>query len=297
EVHAVARQPLTVSIAAPVQWHQVDLLDATALPQVLRTVSPTHLLHLAWVATPGVFWNSPENTQWVEASVQLLREFAAQRGRRIVMAGTCAEFDWSALQGPCGDHTPCRPNSLYGASKNALRLALHAYARQYGLSAAWGRIFLLYGPHEHPKRLVPSVIRGLLRREEVACTHGAQQRDFMHVQDAAHAFVALLESDVQGDMSIGTGAGVPVRDVVTHVAQSMHGLDLIELGSLPTPAHEPPYLVADVTRQRVEVGFTPRWGLADGLADTIAWWRSELAEDVGAVKDEGGKHLAALNHA
>ena len=57
-------------------------------------MAPTHLLHLAWYAEPGLFWRSPENLRWVEASLRLLRAFAEHGGQRAVMAGSCAEYAW-----------------------------------------------------------------------------------------------------------------------------------------------------------------------------------------------------------
>src|SRR5207245_614301 len=84
------------------------------------------------------------------------------------------------------------------ACKLALASLLEAYAGQTGLSQAWARIFFLYGPREHPKRLVSSVIRSLLRGERARCSHGQQIRDYLHVEDAAGALVALLESEVTG---------------------------------------------------------------------------------------------------
>jgi nucleoside-diphosphate-sugar epimerase len=278
EVHAVARQPLPADPACPATWHQADLLDPAGPGRLVAAIAPSHLLHLAWIATPGEFWTAPQNLDWVEASVRLLREFARQGGRRVVMAGTCAELDWANLPPACGDETPCRPATLYGACKNALRQILHAHARQAGLSAAWGRVFFLYGPHEHPRRLVPAVIASLLRGQPVPCTHGRQKRDFLHVQDGADAFTALLDSDVQGDLDLGTGEGRAVKEVVTCLAEALQGTDLIRWGAVPLPAHEPPLIQADERRLLREVGFTPRWKLAQGLVETIAWWRKELGD-------------------
>ena len=58
-------------------------------------IRPEVLIHLAWYAEHGKYWTSPENVRWVEASLALLRGFAAAGGRRVVMAGTCAEYEWS----------------------------------------------------------------------------------------------------------------------------------------------------------------------------------------------------------
>jgi nucleoside-diphosphate-sugar epimerase len=206
---------------------------------------------------------------------------ATQGGRRIVAAGTCAEYDWR--YGYCAERvTPLAPATLYGTCKHALQRILEAYAAQANLSAAWGRLFFLYGPHEHESRLVASVIRAMLRAEPARSSHGRQVRDFLHTLDAADAFAALLDSDVTGALNIASGQPVSLREVIAEVAAQLSAERLVALGALPAPPNEPPLLVADVRRLTEEVGWRPRYALRAGLAATIAWWRDELALEVNA---------------
>ena len=72
-------------------------------------------------------------------------------------------------------------------------------------------IFFLYGPHEPPGRLIPSVIQALLKGEFARCSHGRQIRDFLYVEDVAEAFVALLDSDITGPVNIASGSPTPRR--------------------------------------------------------------------------------------
>src|ERR1044072_871931 len=193
EVHAVATKP-QADLEAAVTWHFVDLLDGEMAANLIRDMNPTHLLHLAWYAVPGKYWRATENLDWVAASLNLVKAFAREGGKRVVIAGSCAEYDWS--DGWCSESTTLlAPATLYGACKHALRVMVDAYARQSNLSFAWGRLFYLYGPYEQPQRLVSSVIRSLLLDERAQCSSGEQKRDFLFVQDAASAFTALLDSD------------------------------------------------------------------------------------------------------
>ncbi len=257
-----------------VQWHRTDLLDTEQMSELLATVRPSHLLHFAWYAAPGKYWTSPENLRWVQASLGLLQAFAANGGQRVVMAGSCAEYDWR--YGFCSEQvTPLAPATLYGTCKHALQTMVSAYAAQAGLSAAWGRIFFLYGPHEHPARLVASVIRSLLRGEPARCSHGNQVRDFLHVSDVADAFVTLLNSDVAGPVNVASGQPISIRDLVYRIAAKLDRADLIQLGALPTAADDPPLLMADVRRLRDEVGWLPSYDLETGLEQAIDWWEHE----------------------
>src|SRR5581483_9823238 len=165
-VHAAGRRPPAGRAGA--HWHAADLLDPGQVADLLAEVRPTHLLHLAWVTTPGAYWASPDNLAWLAASLHLVRQFAACGGRRVVVAGTCAEYDWG--YGYCAEgKTPLAPATLYGKCKDALRSVLEGFAAAADLSTAWGRLFYLYGPHEHPDRFVASVIRRLLAGEPAPC--------------------------------------------------------------------------------------------------------------------------------
>ena len=125
-----------------------DLHDSAARRQVIADVKPTHLLHLAWYVPPGKYWTSIENVRWLEASLDLLQQFAEHGGRRVVTAGSCAEYSWSP-GGVCHElNTPLEPASLYGVSKDALRRMQESLANQLGFSSAWGRVFFPYGPGE-----------------------------------------------------------------------------------------------------------------------------------------------------
>ncbi|MDT3699658.1 MAG: NAD(P)-dependent oxidoreductase [Thermincola sp.] len=274
DVHAVTSGKLTPAIPG-CRWHRADLLDHEQIKNLLKGVQPAYLLHLAWDVTPGEYWTSIKNFSWVQASLELLHSFQEQGGQRVVMAGTCAEYDWS--HGYCRELiTPIVPATTYGICKHSLQVMLEAFIRETGISSAWGRVFLIYGPQEYPVRLIPSVIRSLLRGEPARCTHGSQIRDFLYVQDVADAFAALLESDVSGPVNIASGQPVTIKFVINEISRQIGGLDLIELGAINPPEHEPEVLFGDIHRLSNEVGWVPKYSLESGLQNTINWWRRNL---------------------
>jgi nucleoside-diphosphate-sugar epimerase len=95
----------------------------------------------------------------------------------------------------------------------------------------------------------------------------------MHVNDVAAAFVALLASDVQGAVNVGSGAGVRVKEIVRTIGDQIGRSDLIRLGARPMPAGDPPSIVADVGRLEREVGWRPSRSFDQALSETIDWWR------------------------
>ncbi len=271
EIHAAS---LTIPADAPsgIHWYSHNLLNDAEVKELFSTVRPEYLLHLAWYAEPGNFWNAPENRQWVESGRILVKAFCRNGGKRAVFAGTCAEYETG--HGQCIEsRTPLKPATLYGACKNELHQFAAAFAEQNDLSMAWGRVFHLYGPHEHPGRFVPAVIRSLLRGEEARCTAGTQIRDFMHVRDVAAAFVDLLSDPADGAVNIASGQPVRLADIARQIALLLGAEELLKLGALPMPSSESPILTASVERLNREVKWTPSIPLEQGLNESIAWWK------------------------
>jgi nucleoside-diphosphate-sugar epimerase len=250
----------------------VDLTIPGAAKALVENVRPTHLLHLAWNAAPGIFWNAGDNLDWCAASLELVRAFYAADGQRAVLAGSCAEYDWTCDALLDEYRSPTNPATLYGVTKDALRRMVLNYAHQHTHAIAWGRIFWLYGPGETSGRLVSDVAGALCKGETPAVSEGAQKRDFLHVADVASAFVAALFSDYRGIFNVCSGSAVPVRDVVQCLADAMGKQNSVRFGARRSNPAEPPVLYGSVDRLYNDIGFKPNFDLRGGLKNTAEWW-------------------------
>lgn len=278
DVHAVVnRREIPDELRSLATWHAGDLLDAAAMRAVLGEAAPSHLLHLAW-PTHGVGLDDEIQRVHLRAGRELIGRFYESGGQRAVVAGTCFEYDWS--EGLCSEETTPRiPITLYGRCKDALRQFTEDTARAKGRGWAWGRIFFVYGPHQERTRFVPAVIHGLLEQQPVICTEGRQVRDYLHAYDVASGLRHLLASGFCGDCNIGSGLALTLRDIALALADRLGGHSLLQFGAKPTPKGEPPVILADITRLR-QLGWQPRFTLAEGLADTVAAWRDASRKSV-----------------
>jgi nucleoside-diphosphate-sugar epimerase len=276
DVHAVStRGPREGS---GVTWHQADLLEAVDRERLVGSVGARALVHLAWMSKPPGYWTDPENVRWLAGTLELARLFRERGGERLVGAGTCAEYDWRAS--PCVERsTPLTSRTLYGVTKAACGTVLERFGGQTGMSVAWGRLFFIFGPHDSPLRLVPSLVRDLAAGRPARCNAGSHARDFLHVADAASALVALLESDVTGPVNIGSGVSMYIGDVARRVASVLRRPSLLTVDAGPA---EDTLVLADVTRLRDEVGWRASPDTMARLDDTIEWWRSTT--EAGAAR-------------
>lgn len=273
KVHALSRQ-LDGMSPNGVIWHKIDLLQ-DSFSSVIQTIAPTHLLHLAWCTTHGEFWSSPLNRLWFETSLELLKKFYECGGTRFVFAGSCAEYTWNNLT--CIENKSSEiPTSIYGQYKKNFSDWTHLFSKENNISVACGRVFFLYGPGEPQSRLIPSIIRKLLKGEIAKCSDGNQIRDFMHVVDVADALVTLLDSPVEGVVNIASGEPIKLRTLVEEIANLMNKRDQILFGEIPRAAYDPDDITASTERLMRELNYSPKIPLKEGLLDTIAHLKSVL---------------------
>ncbi|MEM8787558.1 MAG: NAD(P)-dependent oxidoreductase [Pseudomonadota bacterium] len=255
-----------------VRWVKCDMSDRAAVAATMAEVKPSHLIALAWYMGPGN-QQAVENFQWIGQSIDMLMDFAGQGGSRVIFCGSCMEYDWSREVKLSETETPLTPHTEYGAAKAALSQAFGSLCAKLGLSGAWARPFFLYGPGENPRRLAADVILSLLDGREALCTDGTQRRDFLHVGDVADAMVTLLDSDVTGPMNVGSGQAVPLKVLIEEIGRQTGRGDLIRLGAREGRPGDPPLVEADTAHLSGTLGWTPKFDLSTGIADTIDWWR------------------------
>jgi nucleoside-diphosphate-sugar epimerase len=235
-------------------WHRADLLEEAAGRALMRDLRPTVLVHAAWYVEHGRFWTAPENAEWLDASTALAAHFAEAGGRRFLGLGTCAEYAEAAESdgAPWPETRPLAPATPYAQAKAELATRL----ARMPVQVAWARLFHLFGPGEHPGRLVPSVARALLDGREARCASGRPVRDFASTRFVGEALAALAMSRVTGAVNVASGEGRAIAELVRLIGAALGRPGLVRLGALPDRPGEVPFMVADVTRLQREVGFT-----------------------------------------
>ncbi len=276
EVHAVSRHKAPPDSPVTVKWHCADLMEPEQVEGLLSALKPDRLLHLAWITTPGEYWETLKNNDWEIATIRLVKAFRKHGGGRAVIAGSCAEYDWSRMgpNGTCIEDPDQVAATLYGKTKASTRVAVSDFANSSGMTFAWARIFFPFGPGEPSSRLLPSIIETLLEGREAKCTDGHHERDFIYVRDVARAMAMMVDSNVSGTFDTGTGIGTSIRNVVMMVAQELKHQDLVRFGAIPMRPGEPRQLIANTKKLHATFGFQPETSLADGLLETISWWRA-----------------------
>ena len=225
-------------------FHPADLLAPGAAEALIADVRPTHVLHAAWDVTPGLYWESAENTRWHTASVALAQACVAHRVRRFVGVGSCAEYD--SLAAPGRGHREddlLAPATAYGLAKAATCADLAALFAPAGIGFAWARLFSLFGDGEHPQRLHPSIVSSFARGERFQLRYGERVRDYLDVSEAGRALAMLVAGDHAGPVNVASGRAQRIADVASDLARALGRPDLLAI----EPGGPDDALYADVT--------------------------------------------------
>lgn len=253
-------------IPAALDGRRVDLLDAAARRQVIETLRPETLVHLAWVTDHGKFWSSPLNQDWLEASADLFRLFYNNGGHRIVATGSCAEYDWTTGAERFREDAPLAPHTVYGAAKVRAAEVLAQHADEAGAEWAWGRVFFSFGVGEPESRLIPAMLHAARDKSPMGIGPGDTVRDFWPVETLGASIAALALSDVNGPVNLGAGYGTSFADLAK-IIEGIAGIDgIIKPDSRPLGTGEPKILVPDTTKLQSEVGFFEQPDLMTALS-------------------------------
>jgi UDP-glucose 4-epimerase len=201
------------------------------------------------------------------SSAAWLVDALGDRCRAVVRLGSSTEY--AATDGPMDESTPLRPRGWFGATKAAGSLLCAAAASARGMRAATLRAFQVYGPGDHPHRLVPTAIRAARTGEVLAMTARGMRRDWVYVDDVVEACVraALADDLAPGQvLNIGTGHQVANEDLVRMVERVSGRRILLAPGAHPGCPWDTASWVCDPSLAGDLLGWQAKVTLEDGLA-------------------------------
>jgi nucleoside-diphosphate-sugar epimerase len=276
QVHVfVRRDSLRQRLAgvAGIVEHLVDLRNADQVQQAVRTVCPRVVYHC------GVYggFSFQDNSEAIFATnligtMNLVRACAEVGFERFVSTGSSSEYGFK----PVAMREEDRPEPLgdYAVAKCAATLFCSSEARLRGLPIVTLRVFSPYGPWDDPRRFIPMACRTLLAGESMHLATPRAVRDYLYIDDLLDLYRRVVELPVEpGEIfNAGSGRQVSVAEVAEQLRQLTGGPALLIGAELPRRP-EPSSWVADVSKARSLLGWTPRVSLEEGLSRTVAWMR------------------------
>ena len=169
---------------------------------------------------------------------------------------------------------PLEPNSPYSASKASSDLIARSYYRTHGLPVCVTRCSNNYGPYQFPEKVIPLFTTNLLDGKKVPLYgDGLNVRDWLHVDDHCHGIQLVADGGRPGEVyNIGGGTELTNRELTSLLLEATGADESMVQPVIDRKAHDRRYSV-DITKISTELGYAPRVPFAEGLADTVAWYR------------------------
>jgi UDP-glucose 4-epimerase len=210
---------------------------------------------------------------------------ARKHGVGLFLNCSSSEVFGAARYVPMDEDHPLHPETPYAAAKVAQDMYVASYGRTYGLPWTTIRPFNMYGPHSHWQgvrgELIPKmIVRAMNRQPLVIFGDGSQTRDFLYVEEAARAVVAVADNPACLGECINFCTGVETS--VRRIAEILCGQFGLDPGTFiqyhPKRPGDVSRHLGDVTKFVSRVGFRPSVGIEEGIERTVAWFRTLTGE-------------------
>lgn len=247
-----------------------DLAQFYRLSDIILDRDVDVLYHLAWIGSAGPLRGNVDiQLENVRYACDTVKACAAMNCRRFVFASSIMEYEIDAIMKE--DNTP-PINTLYCSAKVAADYMSRTVAGSLGVQYIRGVISNIYGPGEKSPRLINSSLRKLLNGEKCAFSAGEQMYDFIFIDDAAKAFVAIGDSGVPNKTYyIGSQNPRKLKEFLIEMKNQVDPAIAIGLGEIPFSGVSLSYTEFDIRAIKNDTGFVPEIDFEEGIGRTIDW--------------------------
>jgi UDP-glucose 4-epimerase len=261
-----------LGVEGAVEILEADLSDRWATAGAARAADPD----VAFLLAARRAQDTPDErtaTAAVNASsAGWLVEALPERCRTVVRLGSSTEY--AEVDGPTGEAAPLRPRGFFGATKAAGSLLFAAAAAERGLRAVLLRPFQVYGPLDHPGRLVPRALAAARDGTVLPLTGAGRRRDWVFVDDVVEAAVgAASAGELPAVLNLGTGRQVSNEELVAEIERVTGRAVKVDAGAHPGREWDTGSWVCDPSLARRLLGWEAKVALDDGLGRCWEWLR------------------------
>jgi len=278
EVHLVLRKESKTwriaDLLDKVTIHYSDLSNVSELIEIVKKVKPTIIYHLA---TNGAYSYQSDANQIIQTNIlgtwNLLQACNTIKYDLFVNTGSSSEY--GSKQFAMRETDIVEPNSYYAVTKCAQTLLCSHIAKSEHRPIVTIRPFSVYGPYEEPKRFVPTLMKALMFNEEMNLVAPETARDQIYVDDMVDAYLKVDDlKNNQGEyFNIGTGIQSTIKEVVNTAVKVTQKNAQFKWGTMVGRSWDTNNWVADISKARQLLKWTPKVNLEQGLKLTWNWFQ------------------------
>lgn len=258
------------AVVLPCDMRQIEQL-ADRIPEPVDA-----FFHLAWAGTIGPGRDDmllqTDNIRCAITAAQTAKTLGCQ-----VFVGVGSQAEHGRIEGKITPDAPCFPTTGYGMAKLCAGQMTRSVCRQLGIRHEWARVLSVYGVNDGPLSVISILLDKLFKGEKPALTAGAQLWDYLYVDDAAEALIAMAERGKDGAVyPVGSGQARPLHEYFELLRDAVDPKLPLGLGELPYPPNQVMHLQADITDLTRDTGFKPTVPFEEGIRRVVWQYRQRM---------------------
>ena len=272
-----------------IEFIKGSITDLELLQKTFKNVD--YVFHQAAIPSVPRSIKDPIKTNYVNINGTLNVLIAAKDNnvKKVVYASSSSAYGDTPTLPKKEDMKPC-PLSPYAVSKLTGEYYCQVFTEVYDLPTACLRYFNVYGPNQDPTSeyaaVIPKFITNISNNKPpVIYGDGKQTRDFTFIKDTINANILAAKSKETGIFNIAGGKRVSIDDLAKLIMKKS-GKDLKPVYEKPRPG-DILHSLADISRAKEKLGYSPKFTLQSGLEETIKWFQKQ--DKVLEVKNENRK--------
>lgn len=287
EIHATKLPDENLSVSG-IHIHNLDILNINEIRQLLASLKPDYIFHLAAQSSVALSWKNPSLTVDINIkgtlnildTIRLIADYSP----RVLLIGSGEEYGYILPdETPVSEFVVPRPGNIYAATKACQNMLGNIYSRAYGLKLIMVRAFNHIGPNQTPIFVASDFCKQVAEIEsgrKVPTLHVGNlsaKRDFTDVRDVVRAYGLLIQYGKPGETyNIGSGHAISIQELLDTILS----LSTMKITVTADPARlrpsDIPIIEADITKLQETINWYPEIPLKQTLLETLNYWRKQL---------------------
>lgn len=273
--------------------YDLDIMSKEDIVELLYSVRPDYIFHLAAQSSVSVAWKNPMLTIDVniKGSVNIMEAVRELYYKpRILVIGSGEEYGHiKDGETPISEETILRPGNIYAATKACQNMIGSIYAKAYDMEMMLVRAFNHVGPGQAPLFVVSDFCKQVaeiekgLKEPVIRVGNLSARRDFTDVRDVVRAYALLIQKGAAGETyNVGSGKAVAIKDILDIIV-GMSSADIaVEVDQNKIRPVDVPIIEADISKINEATGWQPVISIEQTIQETLDYWR----EHIGGKADE-----------
>lgn len=266
------------------QVFDLDILDKSAVRELLNQVKPDYIFHLAAQSSVALSWKNPELTIDVNIKgcvhiLDALRE--CRMNPRVLMIGSGEEYGYIRPEEvPITESITPRPGNIYAATKACQNMLAYIYTKGYQMNIIMVRAFNHIGPGQAPAFVVSDFCKQVAEMEcgqkppTLYVGNLDAQRDFTDVRDVVTAYALLIQKGEPGQTyNVGSSKAVPIQTLLNAIVALAAVPISVEISPEKLRPADIPIIEASISKLQKCTGWVPRIPLSQTIEETLNYWR------------------------